>query len=255
MPGAPDRRQALPEVDGLHLLPRAEHRDGAAALLRAPPGRAGLRAGEQPHRAEIGAPGDRVGTRDRGQVVRRPPPGPRRPRARRGRAAAPRGAPAEGGADLPARRRRGARLRAGPRRDRRGRGEARLPRGAGQGSARRARAGVRVLGKADETGAPLFPIQGGMDSDAVAERLGPRLLRLAERQPDLAARIRRRLDAIRAIRARPYEAHPGRTPNYCSGCPHNVGTRLLPGRGGVGQPRAATPSPRSSSSPSGTSSR
>jgi len=37
---------------------------------------------------------------------------------------------------------------------------------------------VRVLGKADETGAPLFPIQGGMDSDLVAERFGPRLLRL-----------------------------------------------------------------------------
>jgi indolepyruvate ferredoxin oxidoreductase len=89
------------------------------------------------------------------------------------------------------------------------------------------RPGVRVLGKHDETGAPLFPIQGGMDSDLVAERLGPRLLRLAERQADLSGRIRRRLDAIGAVRARPYEVHPGRTPNYCSGCPHNVGTRLL----------------------------
>jgi indolepyruvate ferredoxin oxidoreductase len=96
--------------------------------------------------------------------------------------------------------------------------------------------GVRVLGKADETGAPLFPIQGGMDSDVVAERLGPRLLRLAGEHPDLAARIRGRLDAIRAVRARPYEAHPGRTPNYCSGCPHNVGTRLLPGELAWGSP-------------------
>ncbi|HWC02181.1 MAG TPA: indolepyruvate ferredoxin oxidoreductase family protein [Methylomirabilota bacterium] len=98
------------------------------------------------------------------------------------------------------------------------------------------RQGVRVLGKADETGAPLFPIQGGMDSDAVAERLGPRLLRLAEGQPDVAASIRRRLDAIGAVRARPYEVHPGRTPNYCSGCPHNVGTRLLPGELAWGSP-------------------
>ena len=96
--------------------------------------------------------------------------------------------------------------------------------------------GVRVFGKADEAGAPLFPIQGGLDSDAVAERLGPRLLRLAERQPDLAGRIGRRLEAIRAIRARPHEAHPGRTPNYCSGCPHNVGTRLLPGEVAWGSP-------------------
>ena len=94
----------------------------------------------------------------------------------------------------------------------------------------------RVLGKADETGAPLFPIQGGMDSDLVAERLGPRLLRLADGHPDLAARIARRLDAIRAVRARAYEAHPGRTPNYCSGCPHNVGTRLLPGEVAWGSP-------------------
>ncbi len=96
--------------------------------------------------------------------------------------------------------------------------------------------GPRVLGKADETGAPLFPIQGGMDSDLVAERLGPRLLRLADGHPDLAARIGRRLDAIRAVRARAYEAHPGRTPNYCSGCPHNVGTRLLPGEVAWGSP-------------------
>jgi indolepyruvate ferredoxin oxidoreductase len=96
--------------------------------------------------------------------------------------------------------------------------------------------GVRVLGKADETGMPLFPIQGGMDSDMVAERLGPWFLRLAEGQPDLAARIRSRLDAIRAVRARPHEAHPGRTPNYCSGCPHNVGTLLLPGEVAWGSP-------------------
>jgi indolepyruvate ferredoxin oxidoreductase len=93
-----------------------------------------------------------------------------------------------------------------------------------------------VLGKADETGAPLFPIQGGMDSDLVAERLGPRLLRLADGRPDLAARIRRRLDAIQAARARPHETHAGRTPNYCSGCPHNVGTRLLPGEVAWGSP-------------------
>jgi indolepyruvate ferredoxin oxidoreductase len=96
--------------------------------------------------------------------------------------------------------------------------------------------GPRVLGKADETGAPLFPIQGGMDSDLVAERLGPRLFRLADGHPDLGARIRRRLDAIHAVRARTYETHPGRTPNYCSGCPHNVGTRLLPGELAWGSP-------------------
>jgi indolepyruvate ferredoxin oxidoreductase len=96
--------------------------------------------------------------------------------------------------------------------------------------------GVPVFGKTDDAGAPLFPIQGGMDADAVAERLGPRLLRLARGHGDLAARIASRLDAIRAIRARAYEEHPGRTPNYCSGCPHNVGTRLLPGEVAWGSP-------------------
>jgi indolepyruvate ferredoxin oxidoreductase len=75
-----------------------------------------------------------------------------------------------------------------------------------------------------------------MDSDVVAERLGPRLLRLAGGQPDLTARMRSRLDAIGAVRARPHEAHPGRPPNYCSGCPHNVGTRLLPGELAWGSP-------------------
>jgi indolepyruvate ferredoxin oxidoreductase len=98
------------------------------------------------------------------------------------------------------------------------------------------RRGVRVLGKADEAGAPLFPIQGGMDSDVVVERLGPRLLRLAEGHPDLAWRIQSRLDTLRAHRARLHETHSGRTPNYCSGCPHNVGTRLLPGELAWGSP-------------------
>src|SRR5262249_4142294 len=91
-------------------------------------------------------------------------------------------------------------------------------RGLSQGQGKEALAGrgrgVRVLGKADESGAPLFPIQGGMDSDVVAERVGPRLLRLADGQPDLAWRIQSRLETIRAIRARPHETHPGRTPNY-----------------------------------------
>ena len=108
--------------------------------------------------------------------------------------------------------------------------------------------GVRVLGKADETGAPLFPIQGGMDSDVVAERWGRRS-RLAERQPDLAAGIRHRLDAIESTRA---QGHPPDA-ELLLGCPHNVGTRSCR-RGGVGRP-GATRSPRSSSGPSGTSSR
>ncbi|HEY7677714.1 MAG TPA: indolepyruvate ferredoxin oxidoreductase family protein, partial [Candidatus Methylomirabilis sp.] len=95
---------------------------------------------------------------------------------------------------------------------------------------------LRVVGKADERGAPLFPIQGGMDSDLVAEQLGPRLLALAEGHGGLPASVGERLAALRGIRARPYEALPGRTPNYCSGCPHNISTRLLDGQLAWGSP-------------------
>jgi indolepyruvate ferredoxin oxidoreductase len=91
---------------------------------------------------------------------------------------------------------------------------------------------IRVVGKFDETGAPLFPIQGGMDSDVVAERLGPRLLRLAGDHPGILGR----LAELRAIRGRQHEAHPARTPNYCSGCPHSISTRLLPGQVAWGSP-------------------
>ena len=89
-----------------------------------------------------------------------------------------------------------------------------------------------------------------MDADVIAERLGPRLLpRTGPREALLG-----RLTAIQAIRDRQYDAHPGRTPNYCSGCPHNVSTRLLEGQVAWGAP-AATPSPRSWSSRSGRSCR
>lgn len=90
----------------------------------------------------------------------------------------------------------------------------------------------RVVGKLDETGAPLFPIQGGMDSDMVTERLGPRLLRHVGEHP----RILDRLAKLRAVRSRRYEPLPVRTPNYCSGCPHNTSTRLLEGQLAWGSP-------------------
>jgi indolepyruvate ferredoxin oxidoreductase len=92
--------------------------------------------------------------------------------------------------------------------------------------------GIRVVGKFDETGAPLFPIQGGMDSDIVTEKLGPRLLKFCPNHPGVTAR----LAELRAISSRRYDAHPSRTPNYCSGCPHNISTRLLEGQLAWGSP-------------------
>jgi indolepyruvate ferredoxin oxidoreductase len=90
----------------------------------------------------------------------------------------------------------------------------------------------RVIGKLTEGGAPLFPIEGGMDADLVAERLGPRLDPFASAHPA----IRGRLDEIARIRARAYPAYPARAPNYCSGCPHNTSTRLGAGEVAWGSP-------------------
>ena len=91
---------------------------------------------------------------------------------------------------------------------------------------------IRVVGKLDQDGAPLFPIQGGMDPDVVAERLGPRLLAALGPRPS----ILERLAALRQIRSRGYATLPGRTPNYCSGCPHNTSTRLSEGQLAWGSP-------------------
>ena len=85
----------------------------------------------------------------------------------------------------------------------------------------------RVVGKRDEQGAPLFPDYGGMDADLVAKALGPRLLPFAGARAD---GIRRRLDEIRLAEARQTPALMRRTPTYCSGCPHNVSTKILPGQ-------------------------
>ncbi|HET6924065.1 MAG TPA: 2-oxoacid:acceptor oxidoreductase family protein, partial [Anaeromyxobacteraceae bacterium] len=56
---------------------------------------------------------------------------------------------------------------------------------------------------------------------------GPRLLPLAG---GAAPRLRRRLDEIRWLREREVPSLPRRTPNYCSGCPHNLSTLVLPGQ-------------------------
>ena len=91
---------------------------------------------------------------------------------------------------------------------------------------------VKVVGKTDESGAPLFPIQGGMDGDMVAQRLGPRL----QKHIPGHAGIEGRLAQLTATGRRLYHAYTGRTPNYCSGCPHNISTRLLEGEIAWGSP-------------------
>ncbi|SDY34419.1 indolepyruvate ferredoxin oxidoreductase [Modestobacter sp. DSM 44400] len=90
---------------------------------------------------------------------------------------------------------------------------------------------IRVVGKRDQHGAPLFPVEGGMDADVLAERLA-RLL--APVLPDLPRRPR--VAEIAAVRRRNYEVQAGRTPNFCSGCPHSSSTVLAPGQVAWGAP-------------------
>jgi indolepyruvate ferredoxin oxidoreductase len=90
---------------------------------------------------------------------------------------------------------------------------------------------VPVSGKLDRKGDILLPVEGGLDADLLVERLGPLL---ADYVP--ASGLSGRQDELAAVRARQYASHAGRTPNYCSGCPHNVSTRLPADRIAWGSP-------------------
>ncbi|MCC7166988.1 MAG: indolepyruvate ferredoxin oxidoreductase family protein, partial [Rhodospirillales bacterium] len=86
---------------------------------------------------------------------------------------------------------------------------------------------VRLSGKHDEAGHIQFPQQGGFDADAIAPILARRFEALGVALP---ARAPARLAEVTAIRGRTYPALLRRTPNFCSGCPHNGSIRLAPGQ-------------------------
>ena len=90
----------------------------------------------------------------------------------------------------------------------------------------------RVMGKVDGEGRSRFPLHGGMDSDLIAERVGPYL----KERVSVPSVLDQRLRQIAAVRKRPYLVMAKRTPNYCSGCPHNTSTRLLAGQEAWGAP-------------------
>lgn len=83
---------------------------------------------------------------------------------------------------------------------------------------------IRVVGKLAD-GAPLFPVEGGMDADVVAPLLAARLAPFVP-AVGAAARLRELAD----IAGRRYVTHQGRTPNYCSGCPHSASTVMAEGQ-------------------------
>jgi indolepyruvate ferredoxin oxidoreductase len=92
--------------------------------------------------------------------------------------------------------------------------------------------GPRVYGKRDAEGRVLFPEFGSLDADTIAERLAP-LLRA--RVPERIT-VGQRADTLAAVRSRDYAQLAKRSPNYCSGCPHNVSTTVLEGQVAWGAP-------------------
>jgi indolepyruvate ferredoxin oxidoreductase len=88
------------------------------------------------------------------------------------------------------------------------------------------KAALQPLGRSIEViGKPLFPVEGGLDADLIG-------LRLAE----ILGRESARATEVATIREREYTALPGRTPNFCSGCPHSTSTVLASGQVAWGSP-------------------
>ena len=85
-----------------------------------------------------------------------------------------------------------------------------------------------VVGKRDESGAPLLPSEGELTPTMVAAAVVARLRRLGHRSPALEQRLAK-LEAF----DRPAEgigaAKLQRTPYFCSGCPHNTSTKIPEG--------------------------
>ncbi len=90
---------------------------------------------------------------------------------------------------------------------------------------------VRVVGKRDAKGAVLYPVYGAFGADLVARHVADFL---AEVLPQV--RQRPRLAELEAIAVRDVVVPASRTPNYCSGCPHNSSTLLAEGQVAWGAP-------------------
>ncbi|MGH1479546.1 MAG: indolepyruvate ferredoxin oxidoreductase family protein [Geminicoccales bacterium] len=91
-----------------------------------------------------------------------------------------------------------------------------------------------VVGKKDEEGNWLFPSNGALSSNQIAEAIGTRLLDQGQND-DLQAAL-----GVLKVRKKAAEAITMpmlRTPYFCSGCPHNTSTKVPDGsvaRAGIG---------------------
>jgi indolepyruvate ferredoxin oxidoreductase len=85
-----------------------------------------------------------------------------------------------------------------------------------------------IVGKRDETGAPLLPSEGELTPTMVAGALVARLRRLGFHNPALEQRLAK-LEAFDRPATLPAAAKTQRTPYFCSGCPHNTSTKVPDG--------------------------
>lgn len=93
--------------------------------------------------------------------------------------------------------------------------------------------GARIVGKHDLDRRRLFPVEGGMDIDIVTKGLA----RVLDPLVSMPAKGTDRLSSIAlADTAPPPKLFSSRTPNYCSGCPHNRSTKLPDGQIAWGAP-------------------
>jgi indolepyruvate ferredoxin oxidoreductase len=85
-----------------------------------------------------------------------------------------------------------------------------------------------VVGKQDESGAPLLPSEGELNPTIVASALVARLRRFGHQSPVLEQRLAR-LEAFEHPETLRTPIALQRTPYFCSGCPHNTSTKVPEG--------------------------
>ena len=84
-----------------------------------------------------------------------------------------------------------------------------------------------VVGKLDENGAPLLPTTGELTPAMVARAIVKRLKHLGEDSSALSQRLDRMESFERLMDVPPPKVQ--RTASFCSGCPHNISTRVPEG--------------------------
>ncbi len=85
----------------------------------------------------------------------------------------------------------------------------------------------KVVGKKDERGEWLFPAKGALDPNDIAIAIGERVLKTIGPSEEIAGRVGR-LRQYQAMLADTKDI-AGRTPFFCSGCPHNTSTKVPDG--------------------------